>query len=131
MKKTILFFVILLGFIVANTTVSAQCADAAVHNNTLYSMDVTIYDQCSNSTATVTIGAGQSYIFVMPSSTCAMQSGNVYFASGPCAGNHPICPPSSSPCTICAGSPSPLTVTTTVVTHMPPATGCHYDIDIR
>lgn len=130
MKKTILFFVILLGFIAASTTVSAQCADAAVHNNTAYSMDVTIYDQCSNSTATVTIAPNTSYIFTMPSALCAMQSGNIYLATGPCAGNHPICPPSSSPCSACS-FPNLIGITTTVVNHLPPATGCHYDIVIR
>ncbi|MGV3598346.1 MAG: hypothetical protein ACO1PI_10810 [Bacteroidota bacterium] len=131
MKKTILFFVILLGFIAASTTVSAQCANARVHNRTAYDMYVTIYDQCSGSTATVLVPAGPLPVVIpMPSSTCAMLSGNFYYPpvipANPCSGNHPICPPSGSPCTPCAGA---ITVTTTVTPLLP--SGCEYDIDIR
>ncbi|KAB2918780.1 MAG: hypothetical protein F9K23_01180 [Bacteroidetes bacterium] len=132
MKKTILFFVILLGFIAASTTVSAQCANARVHNRTAYDMYVTIYDQCGQNTGAVLVPANTPVVIPMPSATCAMLSGNIFyptipFPGNPCSGNHPICPPSSSPCTICSGF-SPKTVTTTVTPLLP--SGCEYDIDI-
>jgi hypothetical protein len=133
MKKTILFIAILLGIIASSvTTVNAQCANARVHNRTAFDMYVTIYDQCSGSTGAVLVPSGLTVVIPMPSATCAMLSGNIYYPSviappNPCAGNHPICPPSGSPCTICS-FPNQKTVTTTITPLIP--SGCEYDIDI-
>jgi hypothetical protein len=130
MKKTLLFLAIVLGIIVSSvTTANAQCANARVHNRTAYDMYVTIYDQCGQNTGAVLVPANTPVVIPMPSSTCAMLSGNFYYPpvipANPCSGNHPICPPSGSPCYPCAGA---ITVTTTVTPLLP--SGCEYDIDI-